>query len=85
MPALINVCREGREAVSEPVAVVVPKELYYHEVGYVHGLEARVVELKAALKPFAEESLWAGPQHEFVTVRLSDCDIARAVLKDAPQ
>lgn len=44
-----------------------------------------MVELKAALKPFAEESLWAGPQHEFVTVRLSDCDIARAVLKDAPQ
>ena len=49
------------------------------------ALRARVTQLEAALKPFAEESLWAGPQHEFVTVKLSDCDIARTAIKDAPQ
>jgi hypothetical protein len=49
------------------------------------ALRARVAKLEAALEPFADESLWAGPQHEFVTVKLSDCDHARAALKDAPQ
>lgn len=42
---------------SEPVAVVVSKELYYHEVAYVRGLEARVAKLEAALldcKRYAE-------------------------------
>jgi hypothetical protein len=34
---------------SEPIAVVVPKEFYYHEVEYVRGLEARVAKLEAAL------------------------------------
>ena len=33
-----------------PKAVVVPRELYYHEVAYVRGLEAKVAELVAALE-----------------------------------
>jgi len=44
---------------------------------------ARVPEIAAlieALKPFADESLFAGPQHDFVTVRRSDCDKARAAI-----
>lgn len=35
---------------SEPIAVVVPKELYYHEVGYVRGLEARVAKLEEVIQ-----------------------------------
>ena len=35
---------------SEPIAVVVPKDLYYHEIDYVRGLEARVAKLEAALR-----------------------------------
>jgi hypothetical protein len=31
----------------EPQLVVVPRDLYYHEVAYVRGLEARVKELEA--------------------------------------
>lgn len=42
--------------------------------------EAERDALREALKPFAEESLFAGPQHEFVTVKLSDCDRARRAL-----
>ena len=29
----------GEAAMSEPEAVVVPRELYYHEAAYVRGLE----------------------------------------------
>lgn len=58
-------------ASTEPVAVVVPKELFYHEVAYVHGLEEenkRIrTELEAvkreaveALKPFAIEPFAVG-------------------------
>lgn len=32
-----------------PVAVVVPRELYYHEVKYVRGLETRVKELESSI------------------------------------
>ena len=42
-------------------------------------LTARLKELEGALNPFADESLWSGPDHEFVTVKRSDCDRARAV------
>ena len=35
---------------SEPIAVVVPKELYYHEVDYVRGLEARVAKLEEVIQ-----------------------------------
>lgn len=42
--------------------------------------DERIAKLEAALAPFAEESLFAGPQHEFVTVKLSACDAARATL-----
>jgi hypothetical protein len=31
---------------NEPQLVVVPRDLYYHEVAYVRGLEARVKELE---------------------------------------
>jgi len=41
-------------------------------------LRAEVEKLRAALEPFADESLWCGLQHEFVTVNRSDCDRARA-------
>lgn len=47
-----------------PIAVVVPRELYYHEVAYVRGLEAEIARLRnlldeanakdAALKPEGE-------------------------------
>ena len=37
------------KSMREPIAVVVPKDLYYHEVDYVRGLEARVARLEAAL------------------------------------
>lgn len=37
-------------------------------------------EVLRALKPFGDESLFAGPNHEFVTVKLADCDIARAAI-----
>lgn len=44
---------------------------------------ARIEALEAALRPFADESLWCGPQHEFVTVKRSDCDTARAALEES--
>lgn len=46
------------------------------------ALLAEIERLRGALEPFAEESLFAGPQHEFVTVKRSDCDRARAALKE---
>lgn len=33
-----------------PIAVVIPKEWYYHEVSYVRSLEARVKELESLLE-----------------------------------
>ena len=39
---------------TELIAVVVPKELYYHEIAYVRGLEARVAVLEAG------ERYWNG-------------------------
>lgn len=54
----------------------------------VTRLTARVAKLEGVLKPFADESLWSGPHHEFVTVKRSDCDRARAALsasQPAPQ
>ena len=33
----------------EPVAVTVPKELYYHEVAYVRGLETQIAALRKEL------------------------------------
>ena len=44
------------------------------------SLTARVRELEEALNPFADESLWSGPDHEFVTVKRSDCDRARSAI-----
>ena len=39
--------------------VVVPKELYYHEVAYVRGLEKRIEALEAALRDaFAQPAAW---------------------------
>ena len=46
----------------------------------VTRLTARVEELEGALNPFADESLWSGPDHEFVTVKRSDCDRARSAI-----
>jgi hypothetical protein len=46
----------------------------------ITALRAEVEKLRAALKPFADESLWCGPQHEFVSVKRSDCDRARAAI-----
>ena len=40
--------------------VMVPKELYYHEVAYVRGLEKRIEALEAALR-LAEEVLSQAP------------------------
>jgi hypothetical protein len=37
----------------EPTVVVVPKELYYHEVAYVRALEAENRALKEVLKTLA--------------------------------
>lgn len=37
--------------------------------------------LIAALKPLADESLFAGPQHGFVTVTVQHCDAARLALR----
>lgn len=44
---------------------------------------ATLPEIKAlieALKPFSDESLFAGPQHGFVTVTIQHCDTARLAL-----
>lgn len=41
-----------------------------------------IERLRAALHPFADESIWSGPQHEFVTVKRSDCDNARSALNE---
>jgi hypothetical protein len=41
----------------------------------------RIEKLEAALKPFADESIFAGPQHDFVTVKIKDCDKARKALE----
>jgi hypothetical protein len=71
--------KELEEVIQTQNGVVVSGTLKLNEA------RARVAKLEAALEPFADESLWAGPQHEFVTVKLSDCDHARAALKDAPQ
>lgn len=51
--------------------------------------ELRVVtaerdRLRDALKPFADESLWTGPQHGFVCIPVSACDRARKALGDTP-
>lgn len=46
---------------SDIEVTVVPRELYYHEVAYVRGLEARNAELVAALA-------WARPFVEVFTV-----------------
>ena len=40
---------------SDIEAVVVPKELYYHEVAYVRGLEAEIADLNHRLDIAAEE------------------------------
>lgn len=39
-----------------------------------------VAMLRAALAPFADESIFAGPQHDYVTVARSACDAAKAAL-----
>jgi len=41
-----------------------------------------IERLRAALVPFAAESLFRSPQQEFVCVKLSDCEIARAALAE---
>jgi hypothetical protein len=56
-------------------------EVVYVRVGLLKEAAARIEALEAALRPFADESLWCGPQHEFVTVKRSDCDEARAALE----
>jgi hypothetical protein len=35
--------------------VCVPKDLYYHEIDYVRGLEARIAALEAALQSIANK------------------------------
>jgi hypothetical protein len=39
-----------------------------------------IERLRAALVPFAAESLFRSPQQEFVCVKLSECEDARAAL-----
>jgi hypothetical protein len=71
---------------SEPIAVVVPKELYYHEVAYVRGLEARVAKLEAATQGMLDEwdkfTRYGSPMAKAANERVA---FARAALKDAPQ
>ena len=47
----------------------------------ISTLTERVKVLEEALKPFADESMWLSPHHEFVSVKASDCDAAKAVLE----
>jgi hypothetical protein len=61
---------------SKPIAVVVPKDLYYHEIDYVRGLEARVAKLEAALKDVRIDfEMW----HEKTSIAKIDAAL------DAPQ
>jgi hypothetical protein len=71
--------------VSEPVAVVVPKELYYHEVGYVRGLEARVAQLEAALREARKMLQWANNEGLLPEEAERTLDLVRSALKGAPQ
>ena len=52
---------QGSGQMSDNLQIVaVPKELYYHEVAYVRGLEKRIEALEAALR-LAEEVLSQAP------------------------
>ena len=76
---------------AEVASLTIDLQHAYGEVNFqtdkvtIHGeaitrLTARVKELEEALNPFADESLWSGPDHEFVTVKRSDCDRARSAI-----
>ena len=67
---------------SEPIAVVVPKDLYYHEIDYVRGLEARVANLEAALIEAQRYILQLGVPDKWGRELHAQID---AALKDAPQ
>ena len=52
---------QGSGQMSDKLEIVmVPKELYYHEVAYVRGLEKRIEALEAALR-LAEDVLSRAP------------------------
>jgi hypothetical protein len=53
-------------------------------LGVIRQLEAERDRLRDALRPFANESLWTGPQHGFVCIPVSACDRARKALGDKP-
>jgi hypothetical protein len=46
---------------TNPEIVVVPKELYYHEVAYVRGLEAEVELLRKEVAKLRSELLQSQP------------------------
>lgn len=53
-----------------------------HRDSVIEKQATRIERLEKALRPFADESIFSGPQHEYVTVKRSDCDIALAALKE---
>jgi hypothetical protein len=69
---------------TELIAVVVPKELYYHEIAYVRGLEARVAKLEATLleaRGWVQDDVNLDHRHRGQDV----LDRIDAALMDAPQ
>ena len=68
------------------------RDLFKHARNCAYDTRDEIVRLRAerdrlrdALRPFADEGLWSGPQHDFVCVPVSACDRARAALKgDTP-
>lgn len=71
---------------SDVQVTTVPKELYYHEVAYVRGLEARNAELVAALEGIikANDDFRSQLPKDWDGDLVSDaCERARAVLTAA--
>ena len=56
---------QGSGQMSDNLQIVaVPKELYYHEVAYVRGLEKRIEALEAALREIAKGSFIDGTAYD---------------------
>lgn len=57
-----------------------PESILREFFGRAEAAESALREAREVIEPFAQESLFAGPQHDFVSVKIEWCDRARAFL-----
>jgi hypothetical protein len=68
---------------SEPIAVVVPKELYYHEVAYVRGLETKLAAKNAEIAEAREAVAFQNKVIVSGTLKLNEARAEIAALREA--